>query len=130
MWRDRREAYWPDPHDYVDDDWDEGDRAAVVHALRNGRSVRQFRGESTCRFCGALNGARELTDGTYVWPDGLAHYLEQHSVRLPQPVEAHFLTERSAGDVASLDRTVEGETGDARQEDESWWLSLGSPTWE
>lgn len=32
-------------------------------------------------------GSRDLTDGTFVWPEGLAHYVERHDVKLPD----HFL---------------------------------------
>ncbi|MFT5048691.1 MAG: hypothetical protein ACI8QZ_000078 [Chlamydiales bacterium] len=28
-------------------------------------------------------GSRCLTDGEWVWPEGLAHYVEAHHVRLP-----------------------------------------------
>jgi hypothetical protein len=36
-----------------------------------------------------LNGCAELTDGTHlVWPEGLAHYVEEHNVRLPDEIIA------------------------------------------
>lgn len=28
-------------------------------------------------------GSKCLTDGNWVWPEGLAHYIEAHEVRLP-----------------------------------------------
>jgi hypothetical protein len=28
-------------------------------------------------------GSRDLTDGVWVWPEGLAHYVEEHDVMLP-----------------------------------------------
>ncbi|HEY1188039.1 MAG TPA: hypothetical protein VGE74_10300 [Gemmata sp.] len=28
-------------------------------------------------------GGRDLTDGVWMWPEGLAHYVECHAVRLP-----------------------------------------------
>ena len=34
-------------------------------------------------------GRTDLTDGTFVWPDGLAHYVERHDVRLPEQFAAH-----------------------------------------
>jgi len=37
-----------------------------------------------CRFCGREIGFRELTDGRWVWPEGLGHYVEAHDVRLPE----------------------------------------------
>lgn len=35
------------------------------------------------------NGAVEYTDGTYVWPEGLAHYIYDHGVRLPEDLIRH-----------------------------------------
>jgi hypothetical protein len=29
-------------------------------------------------------GSQDLTDGVWVWPEGLAHYVSAHSVRLPE----------------------------------------------
>ena len=42
-----------------------------------------------CRFCNEFNGTGELTDGTYVWPEGLAHYVTEHNVRLPEGFVSH-----------------------------------------
>ena len=49
-------------------------------------------GYAECRLCGEggkLLGCLSLTDGKYVWPEGLAHYLREHSVQLPPEFEAH-----------------------------------------
>lgn len=120
FWRDNAEPYWPDVNDYVDESWDTTARAEVVERLLAGRVVQQFRGTSMCRICRQPNGAAELTDGAYVWPEGLAHYVSDHDVRLPQPCEDHFLTAAEDSDVIG---------GESREADETWWLSLGSPTW-
>src|SRR5262245_48523055 len=44
-------------------------------------------GFSCCRFdCGIPDnemGSCDLYDGKWLWPEGLAHYVERHSVRLP-----------------------------------------------
>jgi len=29
-------------------------------------------------------GHREFTDGTWVWPEGLVHYVERHGLPLPE----------------------------------------------
>lgn len=49
-------------------------------------------GLSECRFCGEHVGSLEFTDGVYVWPEGLAHYIQEHSVRLPAAVVDHVRT--------------------------------------
>jgi hypothetical protein len=44
-------------------------------------------GYSFCRFvCGIADwdmGSADFCDGDWLWPEGLAHYVEKHSVRLP-----------------------------------------------
>ena len=47
-------------------------------------------GMSYCRFGCGWNGAAERSDGVWVWPDGLAHYVERHHVMLPQAFVAHM----------------------------------------
>ena len=36
-------------------------------------------------------GCCTLTDGTYVWPEGLAHYVSEHAVRPPEDFIKHAL---------------------------------------
>ena len=54
------------------------------------------RGTSWCRVCGKANGSAEHTDGVYLWPKGLAHYVCEHGVRPPVSVIRHILS-RQAG---------------------------------
>jgi hypothetical protein len=81
------EDRFPDPADLVSPGWAGGDRDAIVAYLRAGRTFIPWRGHSYCRFrCGidrTAMGSRCLTDGEWVWPEGLAHYVEVHEVRLP-----------------------------------------------
>ena len=66
----------------------EGDREAVCMYLQGGKLFETYRGYSWCRFgCGASGqemGCREYTDGKWVWPEGLVHYVRFHSVMLPE----------------------------------------------
>lgn len=111
-WRNATHPELPDPHDLVDEEWDEDDRFAVVGYLRHGTYYRGWMGLSPCRMCGRNNGSGELTDGVLAWPEGLAHYVEEHGVRLPPAVERHVLEA-----VDCLDAT--GSSVD-------WWVS-GAP---
>ena len=72
-------------------------RAAVLGYLRAGKTLVTFPEASFCRFdCGeTAMGSKDLTDGRYVWPEGLAHYVERHDVRLPEAFVAHV---RERGD--------------------------------
>lgn len=68
-------------------DYSTAQRDRLIEYLSQGTRVNQYCGYSWCRFlCGASDeemGSAELTDGTWVWPEGLAHYVSEHSVRLP-----------------------------------------------
>lgn len=69
--------------------WDPDTKARVVAHLYRGTVLHSWCGWSSCRICGkANNGSTCLTDGTWIWPEGLAHYVEAHDACLP----AEFVT--------------------------------------
>lgn len=72
----------------------EPDRRVLTY-LSTGHVYRAHVGYSYCRFgCGLHDietGTTDLTDGTWVWPEGLAHYVDCHGVPLPD----EFLTSLS-----------------------------------
>lgn len=109
-WRNERHPEYPDPHDFVDANWDEDQREVVAGYLDNGTYLRGFMGLSPCRHCGAPNGSGEFTDGTLVWPEGLAHYVRDHLVRLPVSIERYVLdsAERLEAEVVTYDWWVAG----------------------
>ncbi|MEU7900479.1 hypothetical protein AB0B45_47555 [Nonomuraea sp. NPDC049152] len=83
---------WPNPNDWVDLDWDDRERELVAIYLAGGiHAPYATAGPSECRICKQANGSLELTDGTYLWPEGLAHYVRDHSVRLPEVIVQHAL---------------------------------------
>jgi hypothetical protein len=82
--------------------------------------IRQSIGVSWCRYgCGVANGSTELSDGVWIWPQGLAHYVREHRLaRLPEAflerVAAHQLRQ-------GVDLPV--SKGEAPEIDESIWLA-------
>jgi hypothetical protein len=87
----------PLPSEAVDSQWDPHEKALVLAYLRVGKTSEQWKGYSWCRFgCKghAEMGTTDLTDGTYVWPEGFAHYIEHHGVRPPQEFIDHVHTVR------------------------------------
>jgi len=63
----------------------------VIEYLENGNKLDAWRGFSSCRICGHVpNGSKCLTDGTYQWPEGLAHYVREHNTPLPQDFLDHI----------------------------------------
>lgn len=51
--------------------------------LARGEYIATYFGWGVCRCCGAELGTSDLTDGIWVWPQGLEHYLEEHQLPLP-----------------------------------------------
>jgi hypothetical protein len=88
-WWSEHHTQLPRAADFVDASWDEDERFEVIVHLQHAMVARAYMGPSRCRFCGVLNGTLDLTDGTYVWPEGLAHYVREHHVRLPQELVDH-----------------------------------------
>jgi hypothetical protein len=112
-WRSSQEPEWPDPAHFVESAWNQEEREIVACFLEAGRVPWIQMGLSTCRFCGRENGCAELTDGTYLWPEGLSHYVREHAVRLPVQVVDHIL---------------ECEAQRPDQVDLGWWKAA-APDW-
>lgn len=87
----RDERYYP-PQEFVRDLGEET-RQRLVDYLDAGRLYLAYRGMSWCRFgCESVNmGSTERTDGEWVWPAGLSHYVGTHQVALPREFIAHVL---------------------------------------
>ena len=106
------EGPWPDVREFVDESWDQDDRLEVGSYLRNGLVARAWMGYSPCRLCDrTTNGNLDLTDGTYIWPEGLAHYVLDHNVRLQQEFVAHVQAQNEFTDNVTVD--------------DSWWRGMG-----
>jgi len=78
-----------------------GDLAPEFHSrvaeyLDAGDCWEKYFGTSWCRFhCGIPDdamGSEELTDGQWVWPAGLSHYVRAHNITLPDEFITHVLT--------------------------------------
>ena len=89
FWRDNCGIFvnLPKPHWLVRRDWHAAEREQILTYLRSGFACAMFGGWSTCRFgcvAGEYNGCSDFTDGEWLWPEGLAHYVECHNVILPE----------------------------------------------
>lgn len=71
-------------------------KEAVLAHLRRGEVWMAFAGYSHCRRCKRSDGTMgscDVTDGVWIWPEGLAHYIEEHDIELP----AAFLDHATGG---------------------------------
>jgi hypothetical protein len=109
-WRSETHPEWPDPADLVDPQWDAQERHMVTMYLASGTIARTYMGFSPCRLCGRQNGSLEYTDGEFIWPEGLAHYLDGHAVRLPTALVSRV--------IEKLDQIERATT------DGAWWKVL------
>jgi hypothetical protein len=79
----------PHPKDFVNDQIKPGERKLLIEYLDKGKQVIAYLGYSYCRFnCGTPDhemGNSCLTDGKYIWPEKLSHYIRKHDVWLPAP---------------------------------------------
>jgi hypothetical protein len=78
------------PRHLVDPGWAREERPGIVRYLNEAPAIIHFCGLSYCRFGCGTNGSAEHSDGVWVWPEGLAHYLERHDVRLPEDFVTHM----------------------------------------
>ena len=103
----------PDPRLLVDPTWARADRANLVNYLNHGLIWQAYLGFSFCRFnCGIRReemGSLTLTDGTWAWPQGLAHYLMVHHLALPDQFLEHVRAQAFHIDAQFASPAVPGE---------------------
>jgi hypothetical protein len=106
-------GYWlndEEPFDYVDLTWDASERERVVKYLKEaGHMLYYWPTPAICKICGRRNGSRCLSDGTWVWPSGLAHYVSKHAIRLPEEFVDHV---KGKSQPVPLDRLGEKKVRD------------------
>jgi hypothetical protein len=90
FWKNGECHRYPQPQWLVQHGWHTEDLDRIVAYLRSGNEYLSEMGYSYCRFancsdkCADKNGVSSFTDGEWMWPEGLAHYIEKHSVILPE----------------------------------------------
>jgi hypothetical protein len=87
---DKKDAL-PWPADLIDERQDPLVLEIVAQYLDDCPFGEHYMGFSTCRVCGKHLGCSDRTDGEWVWPDELSHYLRAHNVRLPDDFIEHVL---------------------------------------
>ena len=72
------------PNILIDEHWHTKDKDKIIKYLDGGNVCARYLGWSDCRICKSENGSLDLTDGKWIWPEGLSHYVKEHNVRLPE----------------------------------------------
>ena len=86
FWWSEEDPTLPHPKDFVDPEWPEQERDQVLAYLDSAYMMNYaYAGRSWCRL-GCPRAARDmgsldLTDGVWLFPEGLAHYLRTHQVK-------------------------------------------------
>ena len=88
----------PDPRNFIDSEWDTRLRTLASLYLSSGKTFQSWRGWSTCRICTMSNGSTCLSDGSFVWPEGLSHYVKVHDVRMPDEFMSHIINRVKNGE--------------------------------
>lgn len=82
-WKSDAYPFYPDPHDYIRTDASPDLIHDLTTKLRAGRVIGRYRGYHYCRICNVQAGSAVMTNGVYVYPEGLIHYVEEHRVIVP-----------------------------------------------
>lgn len=92
-WQSDEDASLPHPSQFVGAALSEKLRDKLCGYLESGVEFMAFLGYSHCRFqCGVPDramGCRDLVDGSWMWPEGLSHYVRAHHVILPERFVQH-----------------------------------------
>jgi hypothetical protein len=80
----------PWPEDFIDEFWSAEEAKIVAEYLGKAPEVEHWRGYSSCRLCGIMNGSTDKSDGSYIWPQGFAHYVKEHKVKPPEEFLVHI----------------------------------------
>lgn len=85
-WRvNDKETHLPLLADFVDPTWQPEDKMSLIAYLKGAPLALVTSGHFLkCSLCSReLQRGAHRSDGTWLWPDSLAHYVEEHGVRLP-----------------------------------------------
>jgi len=85
-------AIWPDADPFIAEANYPNQQKVIDYLAHGNHMPYVICGMSHCRICGISNGAGEFTDGYFVWPEGLVHYVRDHNLRLPKRFEKHVLS--------------------------------------
>ena len=97
------------PQEFVAPSWDTQEREEVASYLRSGVVAGVEMGYDECLFECGINppqlGSKHLTDGVWVWPESLVHYVQSHAVK-PSAAFLDHMKRNNMKVPRSVDRTA------------------------
>ncbi len=82
FWKNTSEKF-PDITDFISSDKMKNAEAFAQY-LNNGSCIVASPGMTKCFLCGAMLGPESInTDGVWIWPSTLSHFVIEHKVHLP-----------------------------------------------
>lgn len=127
FWHSQNEPQLPKIQESIDYSWSRDHRSVVASYLKNGTVSGRYKGWSNCRICGVKNGSSDLTDGAYVWPEGLVHYVEAHHIKPNEEFVSHVLARIAEDQTAQQEQT--GVVRKTPGKDEWCVKSEKNPSW-
>ena len=119
-WNSESNPDLPNPFWFIDKNSPYNEKEQVVKYLKKGKPVLYSRGISICRICGEPTpGSADLTDGFFVFPSGLVHYVEKHSLQLP----SRFIDRIKSGNVNNWEEKKVMEKISNESFSFDWWMS-------
>lgn len=86
-WMSDVQDYLPVPKAGI---WNENDRQKAITYLDASPMALTNRAGELCHLCNKEIGGMERTDGIYIWPSSLVHYIKDHCVTLPPYFMQHL----------------------------------------
>jgi hypothetical protein len=95
FWASDEQRDLPHPRDFVDPSWSASEKDQLLSYLSDAyHTAYMYCGYSWCRLgCEGTPediGTQDRTDGTWIFPEGLAHYIQAHAVRPPEEFLDHL----------------------------------------
>jgi len=86
------DAYLPELSAWIDPTWNPNDKDKILAYLENSPMVVASTSVRTpCLICDeALNSSNFQSDGVWLWPEDLKHYIHMHHVKIPSSFENHI----------------------------------------
>ena len=123
LWRSRspETRQYPKAYNVISGAWYHEERHLICNYLRKGFTFSKSAGKSECLLrCRDIGGNRMLTDGKWLWPESLAHYVEYHWVFLPED----FVIDMK-GNNLSIPEIAFSVRPSEYSSDDSYWIEWG-----